>query len=81
MSNNLGTKPFSVPDNIWNNMTKAEQWTANQKFLDRAIANGAEFNLATPIDKVRPGSYLEKEINYLTSQDYKLNFDGTKLVK
>ena len=65
MSKNLGTKPFSIPDDIWSKMTKAEQWAANQKFLDRAIAKGAEFNLATPFDKVRPGSFLEKEINYL----------------
>jgi|GEM_PF-1410764 len=81
MSNKLGTKPFSIPDNIWNRMTPAEQWTANQKFLDRAIAKSSEFNLATPADKVRPGSYLQKEIEYLTSQGYKLSSDGTKLVK
>jgi len=81
MSNKLGTKPFSVPDNIWNKMTTTEQWTANKKFLDRAIAKGSEFNLATPIDKVRPGSYLQKEIEYLTSQGYKLDSTGTKLVK
>jgi len=81
MSNKLGTKPFSVPDNVWSKMTPAEQWTANQKFLDRAITKGSEFNLATPIDKVRPGSFLQKEIEYLTSQGYKLSSDGTKLVK
>lgn len=81
MSKELGTKPFSVPDKIWNAMTKEEQWIANQKFLDRAIAKGSEFNLATPIDKVRPGSYLQKEIEYLTSQGYKLSSDGTKLIK
>lgn len=81
MSKKLGTKPFSIPDDIWNKMTKAEQWAANQKFLDRAIAKGTEFNLATPIDKVRPGSFLEKEINYLLSQGYKFINNGTKLVK
>lgn len=62
-------------------MTSVEQWSANQKFLDRAISKGAEFNLATPIDKVRPGSYLQKEIEYLMSQSYKLSSDGTKLIK
>ncbi len=81
MSNKLGAKPFSIPINIWNKMTPAEQWIANKKFLDRAIAKGSEFNLATPIDKVRPGSYLQKEIEYLIKQGYKLNSDGTKLVK
>lgn len=81
MSNKLGTKPFSIPDEVWNKMTEVEQWAANQKFLDRAIAKGVEFNLATPIDKVRPGSYLQKEIEYLTSKGYKFNEDGTKLIK
>lgn len=81
MSSKLGTKPFSIPDNIWSKMTPSEQWAANQKFLDRAIAKGSEFNLATPIDKVRPGSFLQREIEYLTSQGYKLSNDGTKLVK
>ncbi|MCL5039044.1 MAG: hypothetical protein M1299_04340 [Firmicutes bacterium] len=81
MSGKLGTKPFSIPDNIWSKMTPSEQWAANQKFLDRTIAKGSEFNLATPIDKVRPGSFLQKEIEYLTSQGYKLSSDGTKLVK
>lgn len=59
-SKELGTKPFSIPDNVWNKMTKEEQWAANQKFLDRAIAKDAEFVLATPLDKVRPGSYFAK---------------------
>ena len=81
LSNKLGTKAFSVPDKIWNSMTKAEQWTANQKFLDRAIAKGSEFLLATPIDKVRMGSFYQKEIKYLISQGYKFNGIGTKLVK
>jgi hypothetical protein len=81
ISNKLGTKPFSIPDNIWSKMTPSEQWAANQKFLDRAIAKGSEFNLATPINKVRPDSFLQKEINYLMSQGYKLSSDGTKLVK
>jgi RHS repeat-associated protein len=81
LSKRFGTKSFSIPDNIWSKMSEAEQWAANQKFLDRAIAKGTEFNLATPLDKVRPGSYLEKEIKYLTSQGYKLSNNGTKLVK
>lgn len=80
-SKELGTKPYSIPDNVWNKMTKEEQWAANQKFLDRAIAKDAEFVLATPLDKVRPGSYLQKEIEYLLSHGYKLSTDGTKLIK
>lgn len=80
-SEELGTKPFSIPDNIWNKITKEEKWAANQKFLDRAIKKDSDFVLATPLDKVRPGSYLQKEIQYLQSQGYKLSPDGTKLIK
>lgn len=65
MSSKLGAKPFSVPDIAWNKMTQAQQWTANRKFLDRAIANGSDFVLATPINKVRSGNFLQKEISYL----------------
>ena len=61
-------------------MTETERWTANAKFLDRAIAKKSEFVLATSLDKVRKGSYLEKEIKYLTEKGYKLSEDGTKLI-
>ncbi len=81
MSKEIGAKPFEIPADVWKKMTPTEQWAANQKFLDRAIAKDAEFRLATPIKDVRPGSYLEKEIDYLFSQGYKLSSDGTKLIK
>lgn len=81
MSNYIDVKPFSIPDSIWSKMTPSEQWAANQTFLDRAISRGSEFILATPIDQVRPGSFLQKEIEYLISQGYELSSDGTKLMK
>ncbi len=70
MSKELNVKPFSVPDKYWNRMTPTEQWAANQKFLERAIKKGADFILATPPDKVRLGSFLEKEINFLLHNGY-----------
>ena len=81
LSEDLGVTPFSIPEKIWNNMSLEEQWSANQKFLDRAITKGTEFNLATPIDKVRPGTFLEREIEYLKSQGYELNEEGNKFIK
>ena len=41
-------------------MAPAEQWTANTKFFDRAIAKDSEFVLAIPIKEMKPGSYFEK---------------------
>lgn len=62
-------------------MTPAEQWAANQKFLDRAIAKDAEFFLATPLKDLRKGTFFEKEVQYLMSKGYKLSSDGSKLIK
>ncbi len=76
----LGDKTFSAPLEFWDKMIKGEQWAANQKFFDRAIAKGSEFILATPLDKIRPGSFFEKEINYLLKHGYKFTTDLTKLI-
>lgn len=35
-----GGRTFSVPTDVWDAMSPEEQWAANQKFLDRAIARG-----------------------------------------
>lgn len=62
-------------------MTPAEQWAANQRFLDRGIANGDAFFLATPIDAMRAGdSAYAREINYLLDHGFTFNSAGTFLV-
>jgi hypothetical protein len=61
-------------------MSPAEQWAANQKFLDRGIANGDTFLLATPIDVMRTNSWYAQEINYLFSKGYTFNSTGTALI-
>lgn len=80
LSTKLGTKPFSISGKIWNDMTKTEQWVANQKFLDRAIQKGSDFILATPYSKIKSGSYLRREVSYLMSKGYKRTAGGTKLI-
>jgi RHS repeat-associated protein len=81
LSKEMGAKAFNIPTSVWNKMSPAEQWAANQKFLDRAIAKGAEFVLATPLSAIRKGTFYEKEIQYLMSKGYKLSSDGYKLIK
>jgi len=81
LSKELGVRPFDIPTNAWNKMTPTEQWAANQKFLDRAIAKEAEFVLATPLKEMRKGTFFEKEVKYLMSKGYKLSSDGSKLIK
>jgi RHS repeat-associated protein len=53
-----GSRIFDVPSDAWNAMTTEEQWAANQRFLDRAIARGSEIRLATPAAEGRRGLIL-----------------------
>jgi hypothetical protein len=39
----IGARTFQLPKKVWGRMTDAERWTANQRFLDRAIARGDTF--------------------------------------
>ncbi len=52
MAGELGARRFSIPTNIWNRMTSAEQWAANQKFLDRMITRGDGIILSNPVKSV-----------------------------
>jgi RHS repeat-associated protein len=76
----LGARRFSVPEKIWNEMSDVERWTANTKFLERTINRGDDILLATPLNKVTPGSYFERELEYLSKSGYRLSTDGTRLV-
>jgi hypothetical protein len=76
----LGARQFIIPEKIWNGMSDAERWTANTKFLDRTISHGDDIILATPLDKVRPGSYYARELEYLSSKGYRPSADGARLV-
>lgn len=47
-------------------LSDAQRWAANQRVLDTAIANGDRITLATSRTRIRPGSALAGEIEYLT---------------
>jgi hypothetical protein len=66
-----GLKYFQIPKKIWDGMSKVEQLAANQKFLDKAAAKGANFILTTPIEKINPGTALAWEVDSLMSLGYK----------
>lgn len=76
-----GARTFSVSDEAWNAMSPTEQWVRNQRFLDRAMAQGSEIRLATPVDLARPGSFFERELQYLFKHGYAPSADGTMLVR
>lgn len=76
----VGGRTFNVPKDVWDGMSPEEQWAANQRFLNRAISNGAEFELATPAAAAPEGSFYEREIQYLTSKGYTLARGGERLI-
>jgi len=81
LANDLSANRFQIPTSIWVKMTQEKQWAANMKFLDRMIKRGDIIRLATPINKVKPGSYYEKELKYLMSKGYWPSPNGSSLVK
>jgi RHS repeat-associated protein len=80
LAEQLGANHFSIPSDVWNQMTEAEQWAANQQFLDQMIARGDQVILATPLDQVRPGSFFERELQYLQSKGFTPSADGTRMI-
>jgi len=71
---------FNIPESVWNKMSEVERWGANQKFLDRMISRGDDVILATPLDKVRPGSYFARALEYMSNRGYVPSADGTQLI-
>ncbi len=73
-SKKTGMRCFSVPSKDWT-------WNKNKKFLD-SIANRRDtVYLSTQANKVKEGSYLEKEIKHLTKKkNYKISEDGWSLL-
>jgi RHS repeat-associated protein len=81
LAEEMGAKKFQIPTNVWNKMSESEQWGANTKYLDRMISRGDNIRLATPIEQVKPGSFYQRELNYLFDKGYKLSSDGQWLIK
>jgi RHS repeat-associated protein len=80
LAENIGARRFNIPNGTWNKLTPAERWSANQKFLDRTIARGDDIQLATPLDKVKTGSYFGRELDYLRERGYSPSSDGTRML-
>ena len=62
-------------------MSASEQWSANQKFLDRTISRGDDIMLSTPINNIdNIKGYYRKEIDYLIDKGYNISKDGKRLI-
>jgi RHS repeat-associated protein len=76
-----GARTFSMNDEAWTAMSPTEQWVRNKRFLDEAISRGSEIQLATPLSAVRAGSFLEREISYLSLRGYVPNSEGNLMIR
>lgn len=82
LASKLGAKRFNIPTSIWNKMTPAQQWGANQKFLDRMIMRGDKIILSNPVlDVNKVSGAFRQELDYLIGKGYRLNSTGTHLIK
>jgi hypothetical protein len=61
-------------------MSPVEQWAANQKSLDRAIARGDDIVLATQAGAARAGSFFARELEYLAGRGYRVAHDEWSLI-
>ncbi len=80
VADKLGAKRFNIPPAIWNRMTDAERWGANQRFLDRAIARRGDIMLDKPIKSIESVSgQLRRELDYVAQKGYTLSEDGSRM--
>jgi hypothetical protein len=80
MADAIGARRFAIPDEIWGGMTPAEQWAANQRFLDRMILRGDDIVLSTPAGEAWPGSFFARELEYLAGKGYTVSPDGLRML-
>jgi RHS repeat-associated protein len=80
LAKQMSANRFQIPAKVWEQLSDAERWAANQRFLDRAVARGDSIILATPITEMRLGSWYAREIEYLRSLGYRPSCDGSRLL-
>ena len=53
---------------VWNGLTNAERWGATQHFLDMIVSYRDRVLLSLPKGKIGEGSWLAREVEYLTKK-------------
>jgi hypothetical protein len=82
LADEIQANRFNIPIKTWENMSTAERWAANQKFLDEAIARGDRIILSNRILDVNDATgTFRQELEYLLENGYKLSDDGLGLIK
>ncbi len=82
LAESIGARRFSIPTSVWNKMSPAQQWGANQRFLDRAIARGDDIVLSNPVKSIGEATgWFGRELQYLADHGYKLAEDGARMIR
>lgn len=81
LAEEIGARTFNIPTKVWDSLSVAERWAANQKFLDRAIRRGSAIELATSaLKRKNLTGYFGTEIKYLLSKGYSVSSDGMRML-
>ena len=72
---------FCIAKNVWNSMSEAARWAANQAFLYKAVQAGQKFTLTSNAYTAKPGTYFYKEIQFLLNHGYKIVEYGWAMIK
>jgi hypothetical protein len=62
-----GASYFDIGD-AWNRLSETQRWNANKHFLDMIVSFRDRVLLSLPKGRIRPGSALEREVEYLTKK-------------
>ena len=72
----VGANTFSIPQDVWNTMTTAEQWAVNEAFLEDAIANNSTIMFSSNPALAAAGTGLQQEYQFLISQGFRIVQDS-----
>lgn len=75
VANDIGgnAHALNVPREDWGALSEAEQWAHNLQWLNDSIARGDTFYLASKYSEARPGTFYQRELEYLFSLGYTMS--------
>lgn len=81
LAEDMGSRYFQIPIDVWEKMTRDQQWEANLRFLKRVIARQEPIHLAVSIEGIlkRPDTFLYQEVMYLRANGYEVGGSGLML--
>ncbi len=79
MAKKMNASYFDIGEK-WKLLNDAQRWAANKYFLDKVAKNGDDIILSTAKGKIKKGTSLWKEVQYLTKEKGYIWKDDTTLI-